>query len=89
MNGVVSCALAQKASGVGWGRYILAQKCLLAPLTSDDCLFGRWEFFLALYQLTNYPKGVAFFRVYEQPHEWLFSLPVSVLFRVGSVEKPN
>ena len=31
----------------------------------------------------------AFFRVYGQPHERLRSLPVSVLFRVGSAEKTN
>ena len=46
-------------------------------------------FFLALYPLAHTPKGLAFFRVYGQPHELLCSLPVSVLFRVGSAEKTN
>ena len=33
------------------------------------------------------PRGAAFSRVYGQPHERLFSLPVGVLFRVGSAKK--
>ena len=42
--------------------------------------FTRWHII---------PRGAAFFRVYGQPHERLCSLPVSVLFRVGSAEKPT
>ena len=47
------------------------------------------EIFLALYPLTYPPEGCGLFRVYGQPHERLCSLPVSVLFRVGSADKSN
>ena len=33
------------------------------------------------------PRGVAFSRLYGHPHERLCPLPVSVLFRVGSMER--
>ena len=47
------------------------------------------HYLFALYPLDFTPRGAAFFRVYGQPHERLCSLPVSVLFRVGSAEKTN
>ena len=33
------------------------------------------------------PRGATFLQVYGQPHEWLCSSPVGVLFFVGSEEK--
>ena len=35
----------------------------------------------------TFSEGRDLFRLYGQPHERLCSLPVSVLFRVGSAEK--
>ena len=52
-------------------------------------LFFICYFFGALPARSSPPKGAVFFRVNGQPRERLCSLPVSVLFRMGSAEKTN
>ena len=57
-------------------------------LTSKVALSSK-IFFGALPSWHITPRGAAFFRVDGQPHKRLCSLPVSVIFCVGSAEKTN
>ena len=55
----------------------------------QDVLIILSIFFGALPAWHITPGGAAFFRAYGHSHERRSSLPVSVLFRVGSAEKTN
>ena len=77
---VHKCTCAQKdwhCTSEMWRKEILQQADILTLYT-----------FLALYPLKRHPRGGAFFRMYGQPHDGMCSLPVSVLYRVGSAKKP-